>query len=212
VFSVISNDAVGDQCAAEYKQSGSLFVHSCRSTTGRNQRRDRICTVPIDNEGGNPSVRKDVKIRMGLALLLLLLAGTAVAHGQEITHNGYWWAGQSQSFKLGFATGVAIAMTGNCDAAVFRCLAAKNSGSVPDNLRGVEALTACQQTPEVEALNYSNLRIGQLVDGVDEFYRDFRNKNILIDVAMRYVKDELRGKTAKELEDELGAFRQSANK
>ena len=66
------------------------------------------------------------------------------------------------------------------------------------------------QTPAVVMLNYSGLRAGQLVDGVDEFYKDFRNKNILVDVAMRYVKDELRGKTDKELQDELATFRQSA--
>ena len=89
-----------------------------------------------------------------------------------------------------------MAMTGNSDAAVFRCLAAKKGGA--EKASG-EDWKKCTQTPEVKILDYGNLRTGQLVDGVDEFYKDFRNKNILVDVAMRYVKDELRGKTAKEL-------------
>jgi hypothetical protein len=153
-----------------------------------------------------------MKTRMGFALVLMALAGTSVAHGQEITHNGYWWVDQSQSFKLGFATGFAIAMTGNSDAAAFRCIAAKHGGTIPEQYPGNEELSACMQSPEVAALNYGGFRVGQLVEGVDEFYKDFRNKNILVDVGMRYVKDELRGKTSKELEDELAGFRQSANK
>lgn len=148
-----------------------------------------------------------MKVHAGFALILLVLAGTAaVAHGQEITHSGYWWADQSHGFKLGFATGFAMAMTGNSDAAVVRCLAVKPGGA---EKASVEEWKACMQTPEVQMLSYSGLRTGQLVDGVDEFYKDFRNKNIRVDVALRYVKDELRGMTDKELQDELATFRQS---
>jgi hypothetical protein len=147
-----------------------------------------------------------------LTLALALMLSGATARAQVTKHDGYWWSGESESFKLGFATGYAMAMTGNSDAAVLRCIEAKNGGTLPEKYPGNEALIACQQTPEVEGLNYSNLQIGQLVEGLDEFYKEFRNKNILVDVAMRYVKDELRGKSTKELEDELAAFRQSANK
>ena len=109
-----------------------------------------------------------MKFSLRLALALLMLAGTG--HGQEITHNGYWWANQPQNFKLGFVTGFTMAMTGNSDAAVLRCLATKQ--------RSVEKASGeewkeCMQTPEVAMLSYSNLRAGQLVEGLDEFYKDF---------------------------------------
>jgi len=42
-----------------------------------------------------------------------------------------------------------------------------------------------------------------LAEGVDDFYKDFRNKGIDIGLAIRYVRDELKGKSAKELEDKL---------
>ena len=152
-----------------------------------------------------------MKVHAGFALILLALAGTVAhgqeAHSQEINHNGYWWVDQPRIFKLGFVTGFAMAMTGNSDAAVLRCLAAKEGGA--EKASG-EDWKACTLTPAVVMLNYSGLRTGQLVDGVDEFYKDFRNKNILVDVALRYVKDELRGMTDKELQDELATFRQSA--
>lgn len=143
-----------------------------------------------------------MRVHIGMALMILVLAGTA--HGQEQDRNGYWWVNRSQDFKLGFVTGFAMAMTGNSDAAVLRCLEDK-----PDKT-SAEAWKTCMQTPAVIGLSYNGLRMGQLVDGVDEFYKDFRNKGILVDVALRYVKDELRGMTDKELQDELAVFRQSA--
>ena len=157
-----------------------------------------------------------MKTRFGFAaLFLLVLLGIGVSYGQQQqtqTHNGYWWTDQAQSFKLGFATGYAMAMTDASDAASFRCLAAKNGGTIPEKYPGDEMVTACLQAPEVVALNFGGLRIGQLVDGAEEFYKDFRNKSIEIQLTMRYVRDQLKGKSDKELTDELAAWRQSANK
>jgi hypothetical protein len=153
-----------------------------------------------------------LKTYIGFALLFLLLSlGTVTAHGETQSHNGYWWADSAENFKLGFATGYAIAMTDASDAAAFRCLAAKNGGKVPEKYPGDEVFTACSQSPEAMSHNFGNIRVGQLVEGVDEFYKDFRNKNIEIQLAMQYVRDELKGKPAKELEDGLTGWRQRAN-
>jgi hypothetical protein len=154
-----------------------------------------------------------MKLRLGSALLLFGLLGASVGNGQQQTHNGYWWVDADQQFKLGFATGYAMAMNDTADAAALRCLAARNGGTVPEKYPGDEALMGCMQSPEVASLTtFNNLRVGQLVDGVDEFYKDFRNKNIQIELAMRYVRDELNGKTDKELADELAGWRRTANK
>lgn len=156
-----------------------------------------------------------MKIRMGLALLVLAALGVGIIHGQQTqrtSYNGYWWLPSTEQFKLGFATGYATAMTGAADAASFRCLAAKNGGTIPEKYPGKEALEACLQTPEVKALSFGNIRIGQLVDGVDDFYKDFLNKGIEVQLAMRYVRDRLKGKTDQELADELAGWRKSANK
>jgi hypothetical protein len=49
-----------------------------------------------------------------------------------------------------------------------------------------------------------------LADGVEEFYKDFRNKNIHIHQAIDYVKDELQGKPANKLAEALAAYRRAA--
>jgi hypothetical protein len=156
-----------------------------------------------------------MKTRMGFALLILAALGVGTIHGQQeqqTPKNGYWWLPSGEGFKVGFATGYAMAMNDMADAAFFRCVAAKNGGSVPTTYPGDGAIKACMQGPEVASIVTFNGRVGQVAEGVDEFYKDFRNKNILIELAMRYVSDQLKGKPDGELADELADWRQRANK
>jgi hypothetical protein len=50
----------------------------------------------------------------------------------------------------------------------------------------------------------------ELIDGVDSFYKDFRNRNILIDDALLYIVDQLRGVPDDKLKDELLKMRAAA--
>jgi hypothetical protein len=131
-------------------------------------------------------------------LVLAMLAGNTCA--QEQTHNGFWWVNSSEQFKLGFVSGYAMAMTQLYDAGTLKCLTEK----------GDEAMKACVKT-QVIPFDYTKIRLGQLSEGVDEFYKNFRNKGIEITLAMVYVRDELKGKPAKELEEELAKMRDLAH-
>ena len=92
-----------------------------------------------------------------------------------------------------------------------KCLADKNGGTLPEKYPGNEAFRACLESPTVTPFDFTKIQFGQLAEGVDEFYKDFRNKNIDIILAMLYVRDELRGKPAKELEDELTQWRRQSS-
>jgi hypothetical protein len=135
------------------------------------------------------------------------LLATGIGRGEEQPHNGFWWVGSSENFKLGFASGYAMAMVHVSDAEGFQCLADRNGGTIPEKFPGDEALKACMQSPRVARYDFGQIRFGQLSEGVDEFYKDFRNKGLEIDLAMTYVRDELKGKSTKELEDELTLWR-----
>jgi hypothetical protein len=152
-----------------------------------------------------------MKARFSFALLLMVTLGTGMGQGQDQSakdsENGYWWVNQSETYKLGFVNGYAMAMTRASDRVTFMCLAEKNGGVIPEKYPGDEALRACAQTPTAKLFDFTGIRLGQLVDGTDEFYKDFRNKGVSVTSAMFYVRDELNGKSAKELEDELNIFR-----
>ena len=50
----------------------------------------------------------------------------------------------------------------------------------------------------------------ELIDGVDSFYKDFRNRNILVDDALLYIVDQLRGTPDDKLNAELLKMRAAA--
>ncbi len=50
----------------------------------------------------------------------------------------------------------------------------------------------------------------ELIDGLNSFYKDFRNRNILVDDALNYVQDQLRGAPDDKLNAELLKMREAA--
>jgi len=50
----------------------------------------------------------------------------------------------------------------------------------------------------------------QLIEGLDHFYKDFRNVNVQVEDAMPYVRDELTGKSDADLATELQNLRKAA--
>ena len=146
-----------------------------------------------------------------LALLLTLIFGIGSALGQQPKpQDGYWWADSGEGFKVGFVSGYVIAMNSVGDANTFKCFAEKNGGTVPAKLPSEAVFAECAKRPDVAAFDYAGFRAGQWRQGVDEFYNDYRNKGLEIRLAMRYVQEQLHGKPAKELEDEVAGWRRSA--
>jgi hypothetical protein len=142
--------------------------------------------------------------RLGVVLLALFTAG--VACGQNQPHNGFWWNDTARNFRLGYISGYIQAMVNFEDAVTLRCLADRHGGVLPKEYPGNAALDACAKT--AARYDFGELPFGQCLDGVDDFYKDFRNRGIHIDVAMDYVRDQLKGKkSAKELEEDLSAYR-----
>jgi len=134
-----------------------------------------------------------------VALLLISLGGTAL--GQDKPNNGSWWAGLSPDYKLGFVHGFSNAMTSLSDLRSFQCLERKKQSGTLENV------TACLQSPDVVNYDYGGIPMGQFADGVDALYKDPRNQAIDIRVALKYVRDKLKGKSTEVLEQELKTFR-----
>ncbi len=55
-----------------------------------------------------------------------------------------------------------------------------------------EALGTKVEDPRLAKLA-SEVTVGQIVDGVDEFYKDWRNRKVVLRHAMEYVLDEAQG-------------------
>jgi hypothetical protein len=155
----------------------------------------------------------DQSSRFRAPVNLTLGMGVAQGQQQEKANDGYWWMGSSEAFRVGFVSGYVMAMIKVADAHTFRCIAEKSGGKLPEKYPGNDVLEACLQSPDVVPFAFGGgFRMGQWLDGVDEFYKDFRNKGLDIHLAMLYVKEQLHGKSAKELEDEVTEWRRTAAK
>jgi len=58
--------------------------------------------------------------------------------------------------------------------------------------------------------DYSEFTIGQLVEGLNQFYKDFRNTKILTRDAMMVVRQQISGVPQKEIDEGLEFLRQTA--
>jgi hypothetical protein len=123
-------------------------------------------------------------MRARCLLAALLVVCCAGLYAEEIRHDGSWWTQQTAGFRLfyimGFLDGMALG----------------SSFSIPDKAAQTDGapLDARRVYKERTERYFSKLTIGELSDGLDTFYRDVRNRSILlsdaIDVVVRSIKGE----------------------
>jgi hypothetical protein len=144
--------------------------------------------------------------------------------------NGYWWVEQPEGYRQGIALGSVMALNNAslnisliCQGREMDYIFRANEAHIirelkrPPNADGSSvfrdfspnvdessvAARTCREQPEAKILNFNRTTFDKLMDGLNEFYNDSRNKNIPVIYAMYYVRDEIQGKSAKELEVDL---------
>jgi hypothetical protein len=113
-------------------------------------------------------------------------------------HNAYWWKSLNVSEKsiyvLGFAEGSAIADSNWAEIQRRSKTKLPNSSAIQDGD------------------DYSGVRVGQVVDGLDEFYKDFLNAQIHVRDAIYIVKERAKRTNPKMFEELTQGLRQLAAK
>ena len=66
--------------------------------------------------------------------------------------------------------------------------------------------------PAVDYADFSGIAHGQLVDGLNEFFEDYRNKRIHVADALMYVKNEIKGVSAELQKRNLQIMREVATR
>ena len=152
-----------------------------------------------------------MKPRASFTLLLLtVLVATRMGRGQQVKPlDGPWWEPVPENYKQGFVAGYTMGtlrahslILGNCEG---------KSGVSQDALVSYEALETCLTTTFAKTFDFGGIRPDQMVDAIDGFYKDSKNKSIDINLALLYAKDKLKGKTTKELDEELILWRRATS-
>jgi hypothetical protein len=149
---------------------------------------------------------------------LILCAG--LAHGQNPPekHNGYWWAKQPRPTKLAFVVGFHDGSEIVRNNIITACLVQNGVGleQIKQLLPGqpsYEAASAdCDKKHNLllNVLKPPTSTYGQVVDGLDQFYADYRNENIDFGLAIYYVFGELDGHPQNLLDEDVRSWRHDA--
>lgn len=134
-------------------------------------------------------------VRVALSLVVLLVPVGSVAPSDEhwASHNGEWWLSQTPRDKLSFLEGY---ITAKSDTNV-SLEGLKRSGRAT----GKEASDLLDL--ELEASDFYHLSLGQVSDGLDQFYADYKNKMVDFNGAVGYVKHQIKGRPQEQLDREL---------
>lgn len=140
-----------------------------------------------------------------VAAVVSLLSNASLA-ADKTEMNGYWWEKLDANFKLGWVSGYAKAMdlAGSIQMSTCAANMPLYVKQFPNTDPKVLLQKMCLSNTQFD---YDGIKMGQFVDGMDAFYKDYRNKQLEVSWAIQYARDSIKGKAAQELEAEVTLWR-----
>ncbi len=133
-------------------------------------------------------------------VVVLLLSASLWARNAAGVADGSDWKRYSVEYKVGWIDGFVSAMDDAQGSTAIMC-----GFQLRLNSETAEG-KAC--TAQAFSFDYEMIKFSQFLDGMDAFYKDFRNTDYPITWAMKLVRDQIRGRSAEDIEKELLAWRQ----
>ncbi|MGA9966505.1 MAG: hypothetical protein WBQ10_15000 [Terriglobales bacterium] len=144
----------------------------------------------------------------GLLFALILLSVLSVyVQAQAERRDGNWWVGETPNVKLNYAVGFFDGMKLDYNFSYW--------GMTKESDK--KAMTPCMSEvnksySDYSAKYFSDVTNDQLVDGLDNFYKDYRNRRIKVPDAVWLVVNGIAGKPQSEMDKMIESWRQSASK
>ncbi len=133
-------------------------------------------------------------------LLTLLLSCSVVSESEPTRRDGNWWFGRGEEFKTAYVLGMLDGVTLGWDFALW---------GIKDDITTKKVLDAFSET---ERRRTSHVTVGQVTDGLDDFYRDYKNRRIELVYAVQVVLEGTAGMPKDQLEKWVENLRQIASK
>lgn len=148
-------------------------------------------------------MKTQFKVTILLFIGLLFLAPPAYSAVDD-ARDGNWWLEQPKIIKLGYMTGFLDGIHLGNNFAMWGFMDDPESESC---LKKVGLSTI-----EYEDRYLSKVKVAQLVDGIDAFYSDYKNRSISTHNAVWLVLNGIAGTPKDKLEKMIETFRRNANK
>ncbi len=138
-----------------------------------------------------------MKRRSAVLLVCVLLASACCFSQDANRRDGNWWRTQDKVSTYSYLTGLLDGMD------LGRMLATSDNRQCLDDVTGNYA--------RLTNKFLSNVTVGQISDGLDEFYKDFRNRRIVTSSAVWIVLNEIVGTPKQQIDKLTESFRRSAS-
>ena len=136
-------------------------------------------------------------------LLATLLSCAATSPAEPTRRDGNWWATQTEVFKTSYILGI---FDGVRLGQYFLIRSARSQADVAKITEALNSFTSSNQ------LLLSNVTLGQLKAGLDDFYQDYKNRKIYCDDAVGAVLEGAAGMPKDQLENFVQHLREFASK
>jgi hypothetical protein len=138
-------------------------------------------------------------------LVILLFSCGAVSPGEHTRRDGNWWVAESDLSRTMYVLGMFDGTTLGRDFAVRKFEEKQNLNVATTNMI-LNAFT------ETEQRLMSHVTVGQVVAGLDDFYKDYKNRKIESVDAVYVVLEGAAGMPKNDLEGWVELLRQGASK
>jgi hypothetical protein len=150
-----------------------------------------------------PSLRRNYfLLRIALVSIAALLASVPVRNESNRDRDGNWWISQEQLAKYSYMVGFFDGMELGENFSIWGMMKTPTA----DPAVG-KAVSSYDQFSNKYLTNVTN---GQVVQGLDEFYSDYRNRRIKVASGVWIVLNEISGKSKDEMQKLIETYRKNA--
>lgn len=143
-------------------------------------------------------------IKKMILVVFVIFVSTAHVHANEVRFDGNFWKKCNETTRELFARGVLGGMTLGHDRVLGSMMF--EVGNPNYNAKCFEKVSNLHKSLEV---GIKKIGAEQIVDGIDEFYSDFRNRSIVIKWAFLVVMQQIDGKPEKDINEYIEYLRKN---
>ena len=140
-----------------------------------------------------------------ITLVFLMIMGTVAYVGaDEIRFDGNFWKNSDQTTKEFFVSGVLEGVFTGQDRVMASTMEGVEKGTI-----GMKCFAAISSLKSSLEADMEKIKVGQLVDGIDEFYSDFKNRSIKVKWAYLVVMQQIKGTSEEDTKKFIESVRQN---
>ena len=138
-----------------------------------------------------------------IILIALIILGSVTHVGaDEIRFDGNFWNKSDGTVKEFFISGILGGIIAGQDRVMASAMEGVENGQI--DMKCFAAMSSLKNSLEADM---EKIEVGQIVDGMDEFFSDFKNRSIKVKWAYLVVRQQIKGTSEEEIKNFIESVR-----